>query len=65
MKVLISVDMEGVSGIVHTSETNPDRYDYERGRALMTAEANAVIAACPGRRARCRCQGRRCARAVP
>ncbi|MFD8801802.1 M55 family metallopeptidase [Streptomyces atroolivaceus] len=44
MNVLISVDMEGVSGIVHPSETNPDRYDYERGRALMTAEANAVIA---------------------
>lgn len=43
-KVLISVDMEGVSGIVHTSEVNPDRYDYERGRALMTAEANAVVA---------------------
>ncbi|MEV4825604.1 M55 family metallopeptidase [Micromonospora sp. NPDC049274] len=44
MKVLISVDMEGISGIVHSAETNPDRYDYERGRALMTAEANAVIA---------------------
>ncbi|MFD6803941.1 M55 family metallopeptidase [Streptomyces cyaneofuscatus] len=44
MKVLISVDMEGISGIVHPNETNPDRYDYERGRALMTAEANSVIA---------------------
>ncbi|GHC59888.1 M55 family metallopeptidase [Streptomyces cinnamoneus] len=44
MKVLISVDIEGISGIVHPTETNPDRYDYERGRALMTAEANAVIA---------------------
>ncbi|MFF2958578.1 M55 family metallopeptidase [Streptomyces sp. NPDC057963] len=44
MKVLISVDMEGISGVVHPAETNPDRYDYERGRALMTAEANAVIA---------------------
>ncbi|MGY0059072.1 M55 family metallopeptidase [Streptomyces sp. LZ34] len=44
MRVLISVDMEGISGIVHPAETNPDRYDYERGRALMTAEANAVIA---------------------
>lgn len=44
MKVLISVDMEGISGIVHPTETIPDRYDYERGRALMTAEANAVIA---------------------
>lgn len=44
MNVLISVDMEGISGIVHPTETNPDRYDYERGRALMTAETNAVIA---------------------
>ncbi|MGW2052604.1 M55 family metallopeptidase [Streptomyces sp. NPDC001840] len=44
MNVLISVDMEGISGIAHPTETNPDRYDYERGRALMTAEANAVIA---------------------
>ncbi|MCC8482343.1 M55 family metallopeptidase [Streptomyces globisporus] len=44
MKALISVDMEGVSGIVHPSETNPERYDYQRGRELMTADANAVIA---------------------
>ncbi|MGW1291633.1 M55 family metallopeptidase [Streptomyces sp. NPDC002533] len=44
MKTLISVDMEGVSGIVHPSETNPERYDYQRGRELMTADANAVIA---------------------
>ncbi|MFI9627051.1 M55 family metallopeptidase [Streptomyces sp. NPDC052042] len=44
MRVLISVDMEGISGIVHPTETNPDRYDYERRRALMTAEANSVIA---------------------
>jgi D-amino peptidase len=43
-KVLISADMEGISGIVHPVETNPDGYDYERGRALMTAEVNAVIA---------------------
>ncbi|WP_406118346.1 M55 family metallopeptidase [Streptomyces anulatus] len=44
MKLLISVDMEGVSGIVHSTETNPERYDYQRGRELMTADANAVIA---------------------
>ncbi|MFE4054228.1 M55 family metallopeptidase [Streptomyces sp. YIM B13518] len=44
MKILISVDMEGISGIVHPTETNPDGYDYTRGRALMTAETNAVIA---------------------
>lgn len=44
LKVLISADMEGIAGIVHPSETNPERYDYERGRALMTAEVNAAIA---------------------
>ncbi|MEU8421986.1 M55 family metallopeptidase [Micromonospora sp. NPDC048835] len=44
MRVLISVDLEGISGVVHPTETNPDRYDYERGRALMTAEANAAVA---------------------
>ncbi|MDG9684877.1 M55 family metallopeptidase [Streptomyces sp. DH18] len=44
MKILISVDMEGISGIVHSTETNPERYDYQRGRELMTADANAVVA---------------------
>jgi D-amino peptidase len=43
-KVLISADMEGISAVVHSVETNPGRYDYERGRALMTAEVNAVVA---------------------
>jgi D-amino peptidase len=43
MRVLISADMEGISAIAHAAETNPERYDYERGRALMTAEVNAVI----------------------
>lgn len=43
IKVLISVDMEGIAGIVHPAETTPERYDYERGRALMTAAANAVV----------------------
>ena len=42
--MLISADMEGVSGIVHSVETNPERYDYERGRKLMMADVNAVIA---------------------
>jgi D-amino peptidase len=43
-KVLISADMEGISSVVHSTETNPDRYDYERGRGLMVAEVNAIIA---------------------
>ncbi|MFY1593785.1 M55 family metallopeptidase [Micromonospora sp. WMMD737] len=41
--VLISADMEGISGIVHPTETNPGGYDYERSRRLMTAEVNAAI----------------------
>jgi len=44
MKILISADMEGVSGIVHPAETNPGGGDYERGRELMTAEVNAAVA---------------------
>lgn len=44
MKALISVDVEGISTVVHSTETNPGGYDYERGRRLATAEANAVIA---------------------
>ena len=35
--------MEGISGIVHPVETNPGGYDYERGRALMASDVNAVI----------------------
>ncbi|MEX2355784.1 MAG: M55 family metallopeptidase [Thermaerobacterales bacterium] len=43
MKVFISVDMEGVSGVVaydHTSETG---YDYELARRWMMGEANAAV----------------------
>lgn len=43
MRVYISVDMEGCSGIVHREHTNPKGYDYELARRLMTDEANAAI----------------------
>ncbi|MGN9809190.1 M55 family metallopeptidase [Micromonospora sp. BQ11] len=42
--VLISADLEGISGIVHVTETNPGGYDYERSRMRMTAEVNAAVA---------------------
>lgn len=42
-QVLISVDMEGVGGIVHAAECRPGDADYERSRQLMTAEVNAAI----------------------
>ncbi|MFI5235248.1 MAG: M55 family metallopeptidase [Gemmatimonadales bacterium] len=48
MKIYISVDLEGIAGIVHESQTNPNdlgnRHEYARARALMTAEANAAVA---------------------
>ncbi len=47
MRVYISVDMEGVAGIVHEDQTNPVEqrcaHEYARGRKLMTGEANAAV----------------------
>jgi D-amino peptidase len=42
-KVYISVDMEGVSGVVHADHTGRDGKDYDLARRLMTLEANAAI----------------------
>jgi D-amino peptidase len=44
MLVYISVDMEGVAGVVHVDQTRRTGHDYERARRWMTAEANAAIA---------------------
>jgi D-amino peptidase len=48
MRVYISVDMEGVAGVVHEDQTDPieSRHagEYNRFRRLMTNEANAAIA---------------------
>lgn len=43
MRVLISVDIEGVAGVVHAEQTRPGNPEYERARRLMTSEANAAI----------------------
>ena len=43
LKVFISVDMEGISGVVDRDQTSSTGGDYERFRKLMTAEANAAI----------------------
>jgi D-amino peptidase len=42
MKVYISVDMEGVAGIVHVDQTRVNGQDFPLGRQLMTDEANAA-----------------------
>lgn len=43
MKVFISVDMEGISGVVAWPHTESDKPEYARFRRLMTGEANAAI----------------------
>ena len=43
MKVFISVDMEGVTGVTDPEDVLPDGADYSRGRVFMTGDANAAI----------------------
>jgi len=43
MNVLISVDMEGIAGVVAENHTSSTHKEYERFRKLMTADANAAI----------------------
>jgi len=44
-RVFISVDMEGITGVVQPSQLGPTGFDYGRAREWMTAEVNAAIAA--------------------
>lgn len=44
MKVWISVDMEGVSGLVRWQDVVTRGMDYPRNRHLMTEDANAAVA---------------------
>ncbi len=43
MKVYISADMEGTSGITHSDQTDPSQPEYQHGRRLMLAEVNAAV----------------------
>ncbi len=43
MKILISVDMEGITGVVSQSHTDHTTAEYQRFRRLMTGDANAAI----------------------
>jgi D-amino peptidase len=43
MKVLISVDMEGIAGTVSADQLLPGAFEYERFRRFMTAEAVAAV----------------------
>lgn len=47
MRVYLSIDMEGIAGVVHEDQTNPVdprcAGEYARFRRLMTLEANAAV----------------------
>ncbi len=43
LKVLISVDMEGVAGVVSADQLLPGSFEYERFRRFMTSEALAAV----------------------
>ncbi|MEZ4571629.1 MAG: M55 family metallopeptidase [Thermomicrobiales bacterium] len=43
MNVLVSVDIEGITGVVHADMMSPEQREYNRGRKLMTDDANAAI----------------------
>ena len=43
MKVYISCDMEGISGVVASKQTEMDGEEYKRAQKLMTGEVNAAI----------------------
>ena len=44
VKVFISVDMEGIGGVVTDQQLGPTGFEYARAREWMTAEALAAIA---------------------
>jgi D-amino peptidase len=43
LKIFISVDMEGLAGVVSASDVNPTGPDYAHFRTIMAGEANAAI----------------------
>lgn len=43
LKVLISVDMEGITGVVNSDHVSTSGKDYNRAREWMTREANAAV----------------------
>ncbi len=43
MRVLVSVDMEGIAGVVDGEDVRPGHGEYERNRRQLTAEASAAV----------------------
>ncbi|GEK03837.1 M55 family metallopeptidase [Streptomyces sp. ATE26] len=43
MRIYISVDMEGITGLVDADDVQPGGRDYERGRLMMAEDVNAAV----------------------
>jgi len=43
MKILIAVDMEGITGVTTWEQVNPSHAEYARFRKLMTQDVNAAV----------------------
>ncbi|MET7286294.1 M55 family metallopeptidase [Streptomyces sp. NPDC005573] len=43
MRIFLSVDMEGVTGLVDAEDVQPGGRDYERGRSMMAEDVNAAV----------------------
>lgn len=43
LRVLISADMEGIAGVTTMLQASPGGREYERSRAVLTAEVNAAV----------------------
>src|SRR5512139_3697983 len=43
MKILIAVDMEGITGVTTWEQVTPGQAEYARFRRLMTQDVNAAI----------------------
>jgi D-amino peptidase len=43
VRIYISADMEGVTGLVDAHDVQPGGRDYERGRVMMTEDVNAAV----------------------
>ncbi len=42
-RIFVSVDMEGISGVVQPAQLGPEGFEYQRAREWMTGEVNAAI----------------------
>jgi len=43
VRIYISADMEGISGLVDADDVQPGGRDYERGRLMMAEDVNAAV----------------------